>query len=126
GLELIRRSRERGLSFDAAWDHARERIVFTTHTPVDAGNEKHEFDRLKRVGAKHGFTPHELERIGGRPFNMTVAGLRLSTRANAVAELHGETARKMWAHVDDAAPIGAITNGVDHRVWQDARIAAAR
>ena len=64
-------------------------------------------------------------RLGGDPFNMTVAALRLSRNANAVAELHGETARKMWRHVDDAAPIVAVTNGVDHRVWQDARVAAA-
>ena len=61
-------------------------------------------------------------RIGGEPFNMTVAALRLSRNANAVAELHGETARDMWRHVEDAAPIVAVTNGVDHRVWQDARV----
>ena len=122
GLELIRRGRERGLSFEAAWAQARSRIVFTTHTPVDAGNEKHDLERLRRMGARLDLSAHELERIGGRPFNMTVAGLRLASRANAVAELHGETARKMWSHIEDGAPIFAITNGVDHRVWQDARI----
>jgi starch phosphorylase len=53
---------------------------------------------------------------------MTVAALRLGRDANAVAELHGETARKMWRHVSDAAPIVAITNGVDPRTWQDARV----
>jgi starch phosphorylase len=125
GLELMRRARERGLSFDAARAEVRERIVFTTHPPVDAGNEKHELERLRRLGADAGFTLGEIERLGGRPFNMTVAGLRLSRRANAVAELHGETARHMWAHVEDAAPITAITNGVDHRVWQDARVRVA-
>src|SRR5262249_40795865 len=51
---------------------------------------------------------------------------RLASRANAVAELHGETARAMWRHVDNAAPIGAITNGVDVRVWQDPRIRDAQ
>src|SRR5262249_43686110 len=119
GLELIR---QRGSSFESAWAEVREQIVFTTHTPVDVGNEKHDLERLRRLG---GFSPHELEKIGGRPFNMTVAGLRLAAHANAVAELHGVTARKMWAHVHDAAPIVAITNGVDHRVWQDARVRAA-
>jgi starch phosphorylase len=122
GLELIRQKRTLGLSFEQAWSQVREHIVFTTHTPVDAGNEKHDLERLRRMGAKDGFSPAELERIGGRPFNMTVAGLRLSSRANAVAELHGDTARKMWEHVSDAAPIGSVTNGVDHRVWQDARV----
>jgi glycogen phosphorylase len=122
GLELIRRGQARGLSFDAAWDAAREHVVFTTHTPVDAGNEKHDIERLRRMGATLGLSAHELVRLGGDPFNMTVAGLRLANRANAVAELHGETARRMWEHVSDGAPIGAITNGVEHRVWQDPRV----
>ncbi|MDB4969508.1 MAG: hypothetical protein JWN44_5197 [Myxococcales bacterium] len=122
GLELVRQARARGLDFDAAWDDTRARIVFTTHTPIDAGNEEHDVARLVRLGANMGLTALELQRLGGDPFNMTVAALRLSRNANAVAELHGETARKMWRHVSDAAPIVAITNGVDHRVWQDARV----
>src|SRR5262245_33672338 len=56
---------------------------------------------------------------------MTVAGLRLARMANAVSQLHGETARAMWAHVDGAASIIAITNGVHVGTWQDPRIAAA-
>jgi starch phosphorylase len=56
---------------------------------------------------------------------MTVAGLRLASRANAVAQLPGETSRSMWSAVDDAAPIIAITNGVHRGTWQDPRIAAA-
>jgi starch phosphorylase len=67
----------------------------------------------------------ELREIGGDPFNMTVAGLRLARRANAVSSLHAETARAMWAHVDNAAPIIAITNGVHRGTWQDPRVAAA-
>jgi glycogen phosphorylase len=122
GLELLQRARARGLGFDDAWDEARAQIVFTTHTPIDAGNEEHDHERLRRLGANLGLTHAELTRIGGDPFNMTVGALRLSRNANAVAELHGETARRMWRHVDDAAPIVAVTNGVDHRVWQDARV----
>jgi glycogen phosphorylase len=125
GLELIDRARARGLDFDAAWAETRESIVFTTHTPIDVGNEEHELERLERMDATLGLSTAELERLGGDPFNMTVAALRLSRRANAVAELHGETARRMWRHVADAAPIVAITNGVDHRVWQDVRIGDA-
>jgi starch phosphorylase len=122
GLELLRQRRGRGLGFEDAWAETREQIVFTTHTPIDAGNEEHEIERLVRMGASCGLSVHELERLGGRPFNMTVAALRLARDANAVAQLHGETARKMWRHVSDAAPIVAITNGVDARVWQDARV----
>jgi len=125
GLELIAQARARGLDVAAAWAATREKIVFTTHTPIDAGNEEHDHERLRRLGATGGLTHAQMVRLGGDPFNMTVAALRLSRNANAVAELHGDTARKMWRHVDDAAPIVAVTNGVDHRVWQDARVAAA-
>jgi len=64
--------------------------------------------------------------IGGDPFNMTVAGLRLSRAANAVSELHGRTARAMWEHVENAAPIAAITNGVHPRTWQSDAIRTAQ
>jgi len=122
GLELLRQARTRGLDFEDAWEDTRARIVFTTHAPVPAGNEVHELDLMRKMDADLGFTDAELEVIGGDPFSMTVAGLRLSRIANGVAELHGETARKMWRHVEDAAPIVSITNGVDHRVWQDTRV----
>src|SRR5262249_56564092 len=52
----------------------------------------------------------EMRAIGGDPFNMTVAGLRLSRAANAVSKLHGETARAMWKNVENACAIEAITN----------------
>jgi starch phosphorylase len=122
GFELLRQGRERGLDFESAWAAARTHIVFTTHTPIDVGNEEHELERLMRLGAHLDLSEDELVRIGGDPFNMTVGALRLSHHANAVADLHAQTARDMWRHVDDAAPIVAITNGVDHRVWQDARV----
>jgi starch phosphorylase len=125
GLEMIADRMEAGHDFAAAWKAARERIVFTTHTPVPAGNEVHSLADLRRLGAGCELVSSELAEIGGDPFNMTVAGLRLARAANAVAQLHGETARAMWAHVEDAAPIIAITNGVHPGTWQDARIAAA-
>jgi starch phosphorylase len=99
--------------------------VFTTHTPIEAGNEKHDLDTLARLAATLDFSREELAQIGGDPFNMTVAGLRLSCRANAVSRIHAETARRMWRQVRDAAPICAITNGVDRRVWQDPRVREA-
>jgi starch phosphorylase len=100
-------------------------VAFTTHPPVPAGNEGHDLDLLREIGADLGFADPELETIGGDPFSMTVAGLRLSRVANGVAALHGETARQMWAHVDGAAPIIHVTNGVHAPTWQDARVRAA-
>jgi starch phosphorylase len=125
GIELIADRIEAGADFHAAWREVRDKIVFTTHTPVPAGNETHAIDDLRRLGAGCELVSAELREIGGDPFNMTVAGLRLARRANAVAQLHGETARSMWAGVEGAAPIIAITNGVHRATWQDPRLAAA-
>jgi starch phosphorylase len=125
GLELLRQQRFGGTTLDERIEQLRAHVVFTTHTPVPAGNEIHELDLMRKMDADLGFTDLELETIGGDPFSMTVAGLRLSRIANGVAELHGETARTMWKHVDGAAPIISVTNGVHAPTWQDARIRAA-
>jgi starch phosphorylase len=125
GLELLRQQWYGGTTLHERIEHLRAHVVFTTHTPVPAGNEVHELDLMRKMDADLGFTDAELEVIGGDPFSMTVAGLRLSRIANGVAELHGETARHMWRHVDDAAPIVSVTNGVHQPTWQDARIRAA-
>jgi starch phosphorylase len=123
GIELIADRMSKNASFEEAWAWARERIVFTTHTPVPAGNEIHSFDEIRRLGASLELVDSEIRRIGGDPFSMTVAGLRLSRLSNAVAQLHGETARRMWADVSEASPIIAITNGVHRSTWQAPEVA---
>lgn len=125
GIELIRENMSRGLDFEQAWRKAREQIVFTTHTPVPAGNECHEHSLLQYMGAYNGLDYEQMKRLGGDPFSMTVAGLRLARVANAVAELHGHTARRMWSDVEGAAPIIHITNGVHRYTWQDEGIRKA-
>lgn len=126
GIELIReRMQEQGMSFHEAWNAARRQIVFTTHTPVKEGNESHRHELLKYMGANNGLTLDQMIEIGGSPFNMTVAGLRLSRAANGVSQLHGVTARRMWQDVKGAPNIIAITNGVHPGTWQDERIRRA-
>ncbi len=126
GIELIRQKMDRdGLSFDEAWARTRRQIVFTTHTPVKEGNEYHDHELLIYMGAYNGLTHGQMLRLGGDPFGMTVAGLRLSRKANAVAELHGVTARKMWSGVAGASEIIAVTNGVHNGTWQDHRMMRA-
>jgi starch phosphorylase len=125
GLELLRSGRFGGSTLAQRMAKLKKHIVFTTHTPVPAGNEVHGLGAMRAVDADCGFTDKELEQIGGDPFSMTVAGLRMARIANGVAELHGETARKMWKGTKGAAPIIAITNGVHVPTWQDARIRAA-
>ena len=122
GIELIAERMSRGESFESAWKAVREQIVFTTHTPVAAGNEVHQLADLRRLGACCELVDGEMQQFGGDPFNMTVAGLRLSRRANAVSQLHAEVSRQMWKDVEGASEILAITNGVHAPSWQDVRI----
>jgi len=125
GVERIAELMETGTQFPDAWEAVRRNTVFTTHTPVRAGNEEHALADLRRMGACLQLSNFEMRAIGGDPFSMTVAGLRLSRAANAVSQLHGETARAMWRDVPGACPIGAITNGVHVMTWQAPEIRAA-
>jgi starch phosphorylase len=125
GVELIAERMAAGEAFREAWDAVRQQIVFTTHTPIPAGNEVHSLAELRRFGACCELVDWEMTRIGGDPFNMTVAGLRLSRRANAVSRLHAEVSCDMWRDVEDASAIIPITNGVHVPTWQDARIREA-
>ncbi len=102
GVELIAERMAAGSRFEEARAAVRDRIVFTTHTPVPAGNEVHSLAELRRLGACCELVDGEMRQLGGDPFNMTVAGLRLSRRANAVSALHGEVSREMWNDVDGA------------------------
>ncbi len=122
GLELIREKMEKGFSFHEAWARTREEIVFTTHTPVAAGNEVHPHAALGFLGAYNGLHYEEMKSIGGDPFNMTVAALRLSRLSNAVSRLHRVTAEKMWNAVPGISRIIGITNGVHRKTWQDPEI----
>ncbi|WP_068787175.1 alpha-glucan family phosphorylase [Paenibacillus phocaensis] len=123
--ELIREKMQAGLTFESAWRDTRETVVFTTHTPVKEGNEAHALEALEAMSAFNGLSRDQMERIGGNPFNMTVAGLRLARRANAVAALHAETAGRMWKDVAGRAEIIGITNAIHLPTWADPRMLRA-
>ena len=123
--ELIREKMQAGFTFESAWRNTRESVVFTTHTPVKEGNEAHGLDLLEAMSAFNGLSRDQMERIGGNPFNMTVAGLRLARRANAVAALHAETANRMWKDVAGRAEIIGITNAIHLPTWADPRMLRA-
>jgi starch phosphorylase len=123
GFELIREKIKAGKTFDQSVASTRKQIVFTTHTPVVQGNESHYLERLMYMGADNGvFNKQQLKQLGGSPFNMTVGALRLSRKANAVAQLHAVTANKMWQGVKDRAEIIGITNAIHIPTWVDKRI----
>jgi len=126
GIELVRKKMDKkGMNFKDAWKETRKQIVFTTHTPVVEGNEVHDHELLKYMEMYNGLTYDQMSQIGGDPFSMTAAGLRLSRKANAVGKLHGITAKRMWADVQGASEIISITNGVHNGTWQDKRILKA-
>lgn len=126
GLEIIREKMNNfNMSFQEALQETKKEIVFTTHTPVPAGNEAHDLNLLMEIGANNGLSYEQMKRLGGEPFNMTAACLRMSSIANGVSELHGETARRMWNHLEDSASIISITNGVHLNTWQDPAIREA-
>lgn len=120
--ELIREKMQAGFTFESAWRNTRESVVFTTHTPVKEGNEAHGLDLLETMSAYNGLSRDQMERIGGNPFNMTVAGLRLARRSNAVAALHAETANRMWKDVAGRSEIIGITNAIHLPTWSDPRM----
>lgn len=112
--------------FDGDMEQVKKRTVFTTHTPVAAGNEVHWVDTLIQGGFFAGCSREKAVALGGENFSLTVAALRMSRIANAVSQLHGLVANKMWEWVDGRCPIRAITNAVNVHYWQDKRIGAAR
>lgn len=107
-------------------EQVKRKTVFTTHTPVAAGNEVHWVDTLIQGGFFSGCSRERAVALGGENFSLTVAALRMARIANAVSQLHGLVANKMWEWVDGRCPIRAITNAVNVHYWQDHRISNAR
>jgi starch phosphorylase len=133
-LEVMRqRMQEDGLSFEDAMREVSQQTVFTTHTPVPAGHDRFDGGKIEEhlgpLRDSLGISYQQLMGLGrveqqneGEPFCMTVVGLRMSRRANAVSQLHGHISRRMWAHlwpwrIEDEIPIGHITNGVHVPSW---------
>ena len=133
-LEAIReRMKQDGLSFDDALRVVAQHTVFTTHTPVPAGHDRFDTglieEHLGPLRDELGISLEQLMGLGRvepknehETFCMTVLGLKLSRRANAVSSLHGHVTRRMWAHlwpwrVEEEIPIGHITNGVHVASW---------
>ncbi|MCL4439928.1 MAG: alpha-glucan family phosphorylase [Firmicutes bacterium] len=126
GMELIREKMlNNQMSFHEAWKATQNEVVFTTHTPVEAGNEIWDHGLLQHMDAYNGLNYEQMRELGDDPFNMTIAALRLANIANAVSKLHGQTARNMWGNVYETAPIISVTNGVHVKTWQDENIREA-
>jgi starch phosphorylase len=122
---------EQGLSAEEALERLRASTVFTTHTPVPAGNEVFDPELVRRNLAglveRCGLTWEEFAALGkvepgDTGFGLTPFALRTSQYANAVSELHGAVSREMWHRLwpdrrVDQVPITSVTNGVHQRTW---------
>ena len=115
--------------FHKAWEEVRAKTVFTTHTPIAAGNKYRMISRIMGLGANLNFTEQQLREIGGddtgEQFGSTTAALRLSKIANAVALRHQATSHDLWKKVTNSCPITYIDNGIDIDFWQDHEIRRA-
>jgi starch phosphorylase len=104
-----------------AYDHTlvRERCVFTTHTPIEAGHDRFGYQLVERLLGDY-IDPAELRRLAGDDnLNMTRLALNLTGYVNGVAQRHAETTRQMFPGYD----VRAITNGVHVATWAHASFA---
>jgi glycogen phosphorylase len=136
-LERARELVENGDTFDRAIEKTRGQNVFTTHTPVPAGNDEFPLwlmdNYLAAIWSQLGLTSEQFydlarqEQSYSEKFSMGILALKNSKGRNAVSELHGHVAREMWhflwknERVEDV-PITHVTNGVHTANWMARRL----
>ncbi|HEX7555576.1 MAG TPA: alpha-glucan family phosphorylase [Leptolinea sp.] len=131
-LERIREQVIEGKTFEEAAAIVQKTNVFTTHTPVPAGNDAFPIWLLDKYFPNYWpqlkLTRDQFIKLGsnqsemGEQFSMPVLALKLSDQRNGVSELHGQVSRKMWHFLwpdlmEDEVPISHITNGVHTGSW---------
>jgi starch phosphorylase len=133
GLERIRELVEgQGMDFHSALQAVAASSVFTTHTPVPAGNDAFSRELIDQYFGDYpkqvGITPDILFGLGQATvepepnFSMTILALRTSRFANGVSKLHGKVSQTLWENVwknvpKDEVPITSITNGIHVKTW---------
>ncbi|HET8910434.1 MAG TPA: alpha-glucan family phosphorylase [Ktedonobacteraceae bacterium] len=131
-LERCRELVSQGLGFNEAREVVTANAVFTTHTPVPAGNDTFNYELIDKYFGNYwgqlGLTREQFLQLAhedqgwGPTYSMTVLALRLTGQHNGVSALHGEVSRKMWQFlwpgVDvSEVPITSITNGIHSPSW---------
>jgi starch phosphorylase len=136
-LERLREERLKGAPLEEAVEKVRKTTIFTTHTPVAAGQHIFPHQLMDRY-FRNFLEPLEINRdsflklgdyqgLGSEKFSLTAFALRLAGQANAVSKLHCSVARKMWSvlypgKAVEEIPILSITNGVHSSSWRAAEI----
>src|SRR6267143_208209 len=132
-LERIRLNvAEKKLDFYSALQLVAAANVFTTHTPVPAGNDSFPREMMRKYfgdfAKELGIPFDELFSFGqtrvdrSDPFSMTILALRVSRHSNGVSKLHGEVSRALWKDVWNGVPvhevpITSVTNGIHTKTW---------
>ena len=106
-------------------EEVKKRLVFTTHTPEEAGNEKHDIFLCEKMSYFCGMRLDEVRNLTsmeGDLFNHSLAALRFAKHANGVSQLHSEVSRQMWNKYEGICDIKAITNAQNWRYWADKQL----
>jgi starch phosphorylase len=106
-------------------EEVRKKLVFTTHTPEEAGNEKHDIHLCYKMSYFNGLSLDEVRRITGihdDQFNHSLVALRFARLANGVSELHGHVSRKLWSKYEGICSIIHITNSQNWKYWSDKQL----
>ena len=138
-LERTRELVQQGKTFDEAIDLVKRSSIFTTHTPVPAGNDEFPIWMVEKYFAnlwpQLGLNREQFMDIalikqdwGGEAFSMPKLALKLSNFRNGVSKIHGQVSKQMWHELwpdkpVDEVPITYITNGVHTRTWLARRLA---
>jgi starch phosphorylase len=111
--------------FENNIEEVKKRLVFTTHTPEEAGNEKHDIYLCHKMSYFCGLSVDEVKKLVGSnddAFNHSLAALRFAHIANGVSQLHGEVSRAMWSKYENICPIISITNAQNWWYWADKQL----
>lgn len=111
--------------FNRDISEVKKRLVFTTHTPEEAGNEKHDIYLCHKMSYFCGLSVDEVKKLTGNnedAFNHSLAALRFAHIANGVSRLHGEVSRAMWKRFENICPIISITNAQNWWYWADKQL----
>src|SRR5215217_2493521 len=106
-------------------EEVKKRLVFTTHTPEEAGNEKHDIYLCEKMSYFCGMPLDDVRKLTGitdSAFNHSLVALRFAHFANGVSQLHGEVSRAMWGKHSGVCPIISITNSQNWRYWADKQL----
>lgn len=106
-------------------EELKKRLVFTTHTPEEAGNEKHDINLCHKMSYFNGYSLEAVREMTGMvddQFNHSLVALRFARLSNAVSELHGHVSRKMWGKYEGICKIIHITNSQNWKYWADKQL----